>query len=264
MQIETIRAPRAWAARSASSTRGSSARRCGVKPGTSTVSAVGQRLQAGAGDDREARAGRDRPGRLRADGQPVRRLLVGPEDLRRDGEIERDDALEGEHGDVMVRGHWLDRNEQWHSCHSRRRAPGATILPMKIEIILFDGFDDLDAFGPFEVLTASGLQTEFVTVEPRELVVSAGGARIVPARRARRPGPGARPRRRLERPPRARHVRRGTPRRHHARTRRAPRRRRPHRLGLHRRDAARRGRPAHAAAPRSRTTARSRTCAASA
>ena len=51
---------------------------------------------------------------------------------------------------------------------------------MKIEILLFDGFDDLDAFGPFEVLTASGLQTRFVTVEPQERVVSAGGARIVP------------------------------------------------------------------------------------
>jgi transcriptional regulator GlxA family with amidase domain len=51
---------------------------------------------------------------------------------------------------------------------------------MKIEILLFDGFDDLDAFGPFEVLTASGLQTRFVTVAPQDLVVSAGGAQIVP------------------------------------------------------------------------------------
>src|SRR3954454_18710208 len=51
---------------------------------------------------------------------------------------------------------------------------------MKIEILLFDGFDDLDAFGPCEVLTGAGLETTFVTVEPRETVVSAGGARIVP------------------------------------------------------------------------------------
>ena len=27
---------------------------------------------------------------------------------------------------------------------------------MTIEILLFDGFDDLDAFGPFEVLPAAG------------------------------------------------------------------------------------------------------------
>src|SRR4051812_43971368 len=51
---------------------------------------------------------------------------------------------------------------------------------MKIEIILFDGFDDLDAFGPFEVLTGAGLDTTFVTVEPIDVVVSNGGARIVP------------------------------------------------------------------------------------
>ena len=55
-----------------------------------------------------------------------------------------------------------------------------TMLGMKIEILLFDGFDDLDAFGPFEVLAGAGLHTRFVTVEPRERVVSAGGARIVP------------------------------------------------------------------------------------
>ena len=52
--------------------------------------------------------------------------------------------------------HWLDRNEHWHSCHSSWAGIGATIAGMKIEILLFDGFDDLDAFGPFEVLRAPG------------------------------------------------------------------------------------------------------------
>jgi transcriptional regulator GlxA family with amidase domain len=51
---------------------------------------------------------------------------------------------------------------------------------MKIEILLFDGFDDLDAFGPFEVLTEAGLDTRFVTIEPAERVTSAHGASIVP------------------------------------------------------------------------------------
>ena len=51
---------------------------------------------------------------------------------------------------------------------------------MKIEILLFDGFDDLDAFGPFEVLTGAGLDTRFVTIEPRETVRSSHGATIVP------------------------------------------------------------------------------------
>lgn len=53
---------------------------------------------------------------------------------------------------------------------------------MKIEILLFDGFDDLDAFGPFEVLTGAGLDTAFVTVEPQERVRSSHGATVVPER----------------------------------------------------------------------------------
>ena len=51
---------------------------------------------------------------------------------------------------------------------------------MKIEILLFDGFDDLDAFGPFEVLAGARLDTTFVTAEPVEYVTSAGGARVIP------------------------------------------------------------------------------------
>jgi len=51
---------------------------------------------------------------------------------------------------------------------------------MTTEILLFDGFDDLDAFGPFEVLSEAGLPTRFVTILPTERVRSAHGAKIVP------------------------------------------------------------------------------------
>src|SRR5262245_59489010 len=51
---------------------------------------------------------------------------------------------------------------------------------MKIEILIFDGFDDLDAFGPFEVLAGARLDTTFVTAEPVEFVTSAGGAKVIP------------------------------------------------------------------------------------
>jgi transcriptional regulator GlxA family with amidase domain len=51
---------------------------------------------------------------------------------------------------------------------------------MTIEILLFDGFDDLDAFGPFEVLAEAGLPTRFVTIEPAERVRSAHGATVIP------------------------------------------------------------------------------------
>jgi transcriptional regulator GlxA family with amidase domain len=51
---------------------------------------------------------------------------------------------------------------------------------MTIQILLFDGFDDLDAFGPFEVLAGAGLSATFVTAEPAEVVTSAGGAKVIP------------------------------------------------------------------------------------
>jgi transcriptional regulator GlxA family with amidase domain len=51
---------------------------------------------------------------------------------------------------------------------------------MTTEILIFDGFDDLDAFGPFEVLSGAGFDTRFVTIEPVDIVTSAHGARVVP------------------------------------------------------------------------------------
>jgi len=52
-------------------------------------------------------------------------------------------------------------------------------------ILLFDGFEALDAFGPFEVLAAgadrrSGFDVSLTTAEPAETVQSARGATIVP------------------------------------------------------------------------------------
>lgn len=43
---------------------------------------------------------------------------------------------------------------------------------MKAQVVLFDGFDPLDAIGPYETLAAGGVRTELVTAE---------GAREVPA-----------------------------------------------------------------------------------
>lgn len=51
---------------------------------------------------------------------------------------------------------------------------------MTIEILLFDGFDDLDAIGPFEVLNGAGIPTRFVTVQAQERVRSSHGATVVP------------------------------------------------------------------------------------
>jgi transcriptional regulator GlxA family with amidase domain len=51
---------------------------------------------------------------------------------------------------------------------------------MTTEILLFDGFDDLDAFGPFEVLRTAGRDVRYVTAEPAETVTSAHGTTVIP------------------------------------------------------------------------------------
>ena len=46
---------------------------------------------------------------------------------------------------------------------------------MLAQVVLFDGFDPLDAIGPYETLTAGGIQAELVTAEgPREVPAGLG------------------------------------------------------------------------------------------
>jgi transcriptional regulator GlxA family with amidase domain len=57
---------------------------------------------------------------------------------------------------------------------------GATGEPgqVRIEIIVFDGFDELDAFGPFEVLSSAGFDVELVAVRKAGPVRSMRGIRL--------------------------------------------------------------------------------------
>ncbi|WP_226004608.1 DJ-1/PfpI family protein [Natrinema salinisoli] len=53
------------------------------------------------------------------------------------------------------------------------------------EIVLFDGFDELDAIGPYEVLengarAGASLETRLVTLEPTDLVTASHGLRVEP------------------------------------------------------------------------------------
>jgi transcriptional regulator GlxA family with amidase domain len=50
---------------------------------------------------------------------------------------------------------------------------------MATEILLFDGFDELDAFGPFEVLSNGGFAPRFVTLGGAESVTASHGARLL-------------------------------------------------------------------------------------
>jgi transcriptional regulator GlxA family with amidase domain len=49
-----------------------------------------------------------------------------------------------------------------------------------VQVLIYDGFDELDAIAPFEILAAAGFTTELVTVRAAPNVRSAYGARIIP------------------------------------------------------------------------------------
>ena len=57
----------------------------------------------------------------------------------------------------------------------------------RIEIVVFDGVDELDAVAPFEILVAAGYQVELVTLEPRSAVTGSHGMTLTAHRTLDRP-----------------------------------------------------------------------------
>jgi transcriptional regulator GlxA family with amidase domain len=53
---------------------------------------------------------------------------------------------------------------------------------MRTEILIFDGFDELDAFGPYEVLAEAGFEVALVTYPATDRIASARGATVFPHR----------------------------------------------------------------------------------
>jgi transcriptional regulator GlxA family with amidase domain len=53
---------------------------------------------------------------------------------------------------------------------------------MRTEILIFDGIDELDAFGPYEVLAEGGFDVALVTHPAADRIVTARGAVVVPDR----------------------------------------------------------------------------------
>jgi transcriptional regulator GlxA family with amidase domain len=97
------------------------------------------------------------------------------------------------------------------SCHWWRTPPRATIGRMQIDIIIFDGFDELDALGPYEVLRTAetlgaDLHAELVGARGAGTITASFGTRLtvdrgpsetadlvlVPGGGWLNPGPGAR------------------------------------------------------------------------
>lgn len=50
---------------------------------------------------------------------------------------------------------------------------------MLIQVLLYDGFDELDAIGPYEILHGSGLPTEYAVLHDDEVVTASHGTVIV-------------------------------------------------------------------------------------
>jgi transcriptional regulator GlxA family with amidase domain len=51
---------------------------------------------------------------------------------------------------------------------------------MHVQILIYDGFDELDAVGPYEILHGAGFQTELATLEPVETITASHGTKLVP------------------------------------------------------------------------------------
>jgi transcriptional regulator GlxA family with amidase domain len=82
------------------------------------------------------------------------------EQVSRRGEIEEHDTGQGERDDAVWR-RWHEINDTCLLCHLSRACSNARIFGMSAtlpltEVLFFDGFDDLDAVAPFEVLSAAG------------------------------------------------------------------------------------------------------------
>jgi transcriptional regulator GlxA family with amidase domain len=51
---------------------------------------------------------------------------------------------------------------------------------MHVQILIYDGFDELDAVGPYEILHGAGFETELVTLEPADRITASHRATFVP------------------------------------------------------------------------------------
>jgi transcriptional regulator GlxA family with amidase domain len=53
---------------------------------------------------------------------------------------------------------------------------------MHTEILIYDGFEELDAIGPYDVLQRAGFDVAYVTAEPTDRIVASRGTIVVPHR----------------------------------------------------------------------------------
>jgi transcriptional regulator GlxA family with amidase domain len=52
--------------------------------------------------------------------------------------------------------------------------------PMHVQILIYDGFDELDAIGPYEILHGAGFDTQLAVLEATRTITASHGTVIVP------------------------------------------------------------------------------------
>jgi transcriptional regulator GlxA family with amidase domain len=101
------------------------------------------------------------------------------EHLRRHRQIECDYTRKSDESDPM----WRHPFALWHFRHWRTSPARRTITAMQtIDIVIFDGFDEMDAVGPYEVFRNAGFDTALVTLDGAETVTASHGMTVKPHR----------------------------------------------------------------------------------
>jgi putative intracellular protease/amidase len=54
----------------------------------------------------------------------------------------------------------------------------------QVQILIYDGVDELDAVAPYDVLAAAGFEVELVSLDPSPIVRAAHGLSLAPTRTA--------------------------------------------------------------------------------
>jgi transcriptional regulator GlxA family with amidase domain len=83
--------------------------------------------------------------------------------------------------------HWRESIAHWHSCHWRHGTEGGRLTTMRCEVLIYDGFDELDALAPWEVLEGvarerDDLDTALVSLDGDAPVRASHGTVVMPHR----------------------------------------------------------------------------------
>src|SRR3954452_22545014 len=75
---------------------------------------------------------------------------------------------------------WQKPIEHRRSCHWQPAPQNANLPSMLIQVLIYDGFDELDAIGPYEILHGAGFDTQLAVLEATRTITASHGTVIAP------------------------------------------------------------------------------------